>query len=144
MDDQDSSSDEASVREEQAKPPEREADRKAQSAAQAATEELRNALQTKGEQAKFGPGYVPGDDDGSGLCVVQMGYKLLRPDCAPPGLQARHPRWLDLARSRHQRASRRLAGGEIEGGKGIRQPARSKRGGQCGDVEREAFIADDR
>jgi hypothetical protein len=63
MDDQDSSSDEASVREEQAKPPEREADRKAQSAAQAATEELRNALQTKGEQAKFGPGYVPGDDD---------------------------------------------------------------------------------
>jgi hypothetical protein len=64
---------------------------------------------------------VPGDDDGSGLCVVQMGYKLLRPDCAPPGLQARHPRWLDLARSRHQRASRRLAGGEIEGGKGIRR-----------------------
>ena len=38
-----------------------------------------------------------------------MGYKLLRPDCTPPGLQARHPRWLDLARSRHQRASRRLA-----------------------------------
>jgi len=33
-----------------------------------------------------------------------------------PGFQARHPRWLDLAWSRHQRASRRLAGGEIEGG----------------------------
>ena len=37
---------------------------------------------------------------------VQMGYKLLRPDCTPPGLQAGHPRWLDLARSRHQRASK--------------------------------------
>ena len=69
--------------------------------------------------------------------------KLLRPDCTPPGLQARHPRWLDLARSRHQRASRRLAGGEIEGGKGIRQPARSKRGGQCGDVHADTATRDD-
>jgi len=50
-----------------------------------------------------------------------MGYKLLRPDRTPSGLQARHSRWLDLARSRHHCASRRLAGGEIEGGKGIRQ-----------------------
>jgi hypothetical protein len=40
-----------------------EAARKAQTAAQAATVELRNALQTKGEQAKFGPGYAPGRDD---------------------------------------------------------------------------------
>jgi NAD(P)-dependent dehydrogenase (short-subunit alcohol dehydrogenase family) len=77
------------------------------------------------------------------LRVVQMGYKLLRPDCTPPGLQARHPRWLDLARSRHQRASRRLAGGEIEGGKGIRQLARSKRGGQCGDVHADTATRDD-
>ena len=30
----------------------------------------------------------------TGLYVVQMGYKLLRPDCSPPGLQARHPRSL--------------------------------------------------
>jgi hypothetical protein len=27
------------------------------------TEELRNALQTKGEQGKFGPGYAGGEDD---------------------------------------------------------------------------------
>jgi hypothetical protein len=80
---------------------------------------------------------------GAGLCVVQMGYKLLRPDCAPPGFQARHPRWLDLARSRHQRASRRLAGGEIEGGKGSRQLARSERGGQCGDVHADTATRDD-
>jgi hypothetical protein len=50
-----------------------------------------------------------------------MGYKLLRPDCTPSGPQARHPRWLDLARSRHQRASHRPARGESEGGKGISQ-----------------------
>ena len=55
----------------------------------------------------------------------------------------RHPRWLDLARSRHQRAYRRLAGGEIEGGKGIRQPDRSKRGGQCGDVHADTATRHD-
>jgi len=64
MNDYDSSSDEGV---EQARQPDLEADTeaagKAQSAAQAATVELRNALQTKGEQAKFGPGYAPGRDD---------------------------------------------------------------------------------
>jgi hypothetical protein len=57
MNDHDSSSDESAK---QARQPDLEADTeaagKAQSAAQAATVELRNALQTKGEQAKFGPG----------------------------------------------------------------------------------------
>jgi NADP-dependent 3-hydroxy acid dehydrogenase YdfG len=38
-----------------------------------------------------------------------MGYKLLRAHCTPSGFQARHPRWLDFDRPRHQRASRRLA-----------------------------------
>jgi len=79
---------------------------------------------------------------GAGLCVVQMGDKLLRPDSPPPGLQARHPGWLDLARSRHQRASRRLAGGETKGGKGIRQPDRSERSGQCGDVHADTATRD--
>ena len=64
MSDHDSSSDEGAVRAEQARQPDLEADieaaRKAQSAAQAATEELRNALQTKGEQGKFGPDYAGG------------------------------------------------------------------------------------
>ena len=41
------------------------------------------------------------------------------------------------------RAYRRLAGGEIEGGKGIRQPDRSKRGGQCGDVHADTATRDD-
>jgi hypothetical protein len=39
-----------------------EAAGKAQSAAQAKTEELRNALQTKGEQGKGGIGCVPDDN----------------------------------------------------------------------------------
>ena len=60
MNDYDSSSDEGV---EQARQPDLEADRKARTTAQAATVELRNALQTKGEQAKFGPGYAPGRDD---------------------------------------------------------------------------------
>jgi hypothetical protein len=64
MNDQDSSSDEGA---EQARQPDLEADieaaGKAQSATLAATEELRNALQTKGEQGKFGPGYATGKDD---------------------------------------------------------------------------------
>ena len=40
-------------------------------------------------------------------------------DRATPGLQARHPRRLDLARSGHQCASRRLASRETEAGQGI-------------------------
>ena len=46
---------------------------------------------------------------GAGLCVVQMGDQLLRPDGAAPGVQARHSRRLDLARAGHHRAARRLA-----------------------------------
>ena len=40
-----------------------EAASKAQGAAQAKTEELRNALQTKGEQGKGGIGSVPADEE---------------------------------------------------------------------------------
>jgi hypothetical protein len=54
-------------REEQSKPSNEqsnaEAASKAQAAAQAKTEELRNALQTKGEQGKGGIGSVPADED---------------------------------------------------------------------------------
>ena len=54
-------------REEQSKPSNEqsnaEAASKAQAAAQAKTEELRNALQTKGEQGKGGIGSVTADED---------------------------------------------------------------------------------
>ena len=58
------------------------------------------------------------DAVGAGLCVVEMGDQLLRPDGAAPGLQARHPRRLDLARPGRQRAARGLAAGEAEGSQG--------------------------
>jgi hypothetical protein len=58
--------DEAAPPKEQAKPSSEqnngEAARKVYSAAQAKTEELRNALQTKGEQGKGGIGCVPDDN----------------------------------------------------------------------------------
>lgn len=62
-------------------------------------------------------------------CVVQMGDQLLCPDGAAPGLQARHPRRLDLARSGRQRPARGLAAGEAEGSQGIGKPAESQRSG---------------
>jgi hypothetical protein len=66
MDAHNPSRDEAAPREEQSKPSNgqanAEAASKAQAAAQAKTEELRNALQTKGEQGKGGIGSVPADE----------------------------------------------------------------------------------
>lgn len=66
---------------------------------------------------------------GAGLCVVQMGGELLRPDGAAPGLQARHPRRLDFARSGRQRLARGLAAGEAEGSQGLGKPAGGRRRG---------------
>jgi hypothetical protein len=67
MDAHNPSRDEAAAREEQSKPSKEEANAeaasKAQAAAQAKTEELPNALQTKGEQGKGGIGSVPADED---------------------------------------------------------------------------------
>ena len=52
---------------------------------------------------------------GAGLRVLQVGHQLLRPNSPPPGIQARDPGRLDLARPRDHRATRRLAGGETAG-----------------------------
>ena len=66
------------------------------------------------------------DAMGAGLRVVQMGDQLLRPDGAAAGVQARHSRRLDLARTRHHRAARRLAAREAQGSEGVGQPARGR------------------
>lgn len=51
------------------------------------------------------------------------------PDGAAPGLQARHPRRLDFARSGRQRLARGLAAGEAEGSQGLGKPAGGRRRG---------------
>ena len=80
---------------------------------------------------------------GAGLCVVQMGDQLLRPDGAAAGVQARHSRRLDLARARRHRIARGLAGGEAEGGQGVGKPAGGQRSGQRGAVHADAAARHD-
>jgi NAD(P)-dependent dehydrogenase (short-subunit alcohol dehydrogenase family) len=79
----------------------------------------------------------------AGLCVVQMGDQLLCPDGATPGVQARHSRRLNLARTRHQRTARGLAAGEAEGSQGVGKSAGGQRSGQCGDVHADAATRHD-
>ena len=59
------------------------------------------------------------DAMGARLCIVQMGDQLLCSDGAATGVQARHSRGLDLARSRRDWAHRGLAAGEAERSKGV-------------------------
>lgn len=79
----------------------------------------------------------------AGLCVVQMGDQLLRPDGAAPGLQAWHSRGLDLARPGRQRAARGLAAREAEGSQGLGKPAGSQRRGRGRDVHADAAARHD-